>query len=323
MMRPGKRLAKRLLEAVSAPFVRRLVTDAYAHPNGPSHRRIQRAARSWYGLDRCGPLGRIAGRWFIDFVFQAQQERSLRERVGVLAAPSPIGFDGLLIECSAADANSSVVYLYGFSDNVTSFALYRRYATTGTVAIDIGANLGLHALVLSRCVGDKGRVFAYEPLAPIYRRLTANVGLNHTVNVVTRPYGLGDRTGTLRFDDHIGEFNIGKGRVDPEGNTTIELRVLDEELRGVDVPVSLIKIDVEGFELAVLKGAQETLRRHRPVILMEFNPGAYRMSDIASCLPYPVRYETVPATAWDSLTPVEPDAVRDRVDLLITPASRE
>jgi hypothetical protein len=96
---------------------------------------------------------------------------------------------------------------------------------------------------------------------------------------------------------------------------------LDDELRGVDAPVSLIKIDVEGFELAVLKGAQDTLRRHMPVILMEFNPNAYRMSDIAACLPYPVRYETVPATAWDALAPVEPDALHDRVDLLITPAA--
>jgi hypothetical protein len=217
MMRPVTRLVKRLLEAATAPFVRRLVTNAYAHPNGPGHRRIQRAARSWYGLDRCGPLGRIASRWLIDFVFQVQQERSLRERVGVLSAPSPIGFDGLMIECSAADANSSVVYLYGFSDNVTSFALYRRYATTGTVAIDIGANLGLHALVLSRCVGGNGHVFAYEPLAPIYQRLTANVGLNHAFNVVTRPYGLGDRSGTMRFNVHAGEFNIGKGRVARKG----------------------------------------------------------------------------------------------------------
>jgi FkbM family methyltransferase len=321
-MRPVTRLAKRLLEAATAPFVRRLVTAAYAHPNGPSHRRIQRAARSWYGLDRCGPLGRIAGRWFIDFVFQVQQERSLRERVGVLAAPSPIGFDGLMIECSAADANSSVVYLYGFSDNVTSFALYRRYAMTGTVAIDIGANLGLHALVLSRCVGSQGRVFAYEPFAPIYRRLTANVGLNHAVNIVTRPYGLGERTGTMRFNDHVGEFNIGKGRVASEGNATIEIRALDDELRGVNAPVSLVKIDVEGFELAVLKGAQETLRRHTPVILMEYNPSAYRLSDIAASLPYPVRYEQVPATSWDALASVEPDGVRDRVDLLITPAAR-
>lgn len=82
-----------------------------------------------------------------------------------------------------------------------------------------------------------------------------------------------------------------------------------------------IKPSVEGYELAVLKGALETLRRHRPVILMEYNPGAYRLADVAACLPYPARYAKVPTTYWDTLIPIELDAVRDRVDLLITPAS--
>jgi len=312
---------KRLVEAVTRSSIRRLVTEAYAHPNGQDHRRIQRAARAWYGLDRCGRLRRLAGRWFVNFVFQVQQEPLLCDQGGKLPA-SPIGFDGLMIECSAADANSSVVYLYGFSDNLTSFAIYQRHARAGSVAVDVGANLGLHALVLSRCVGIKGRVFAYEPLVPIYQRLTANLGMNNAVNVVTKPYGLGEQTGTIRFDDHAGDFNIGKGRVDPEGSAMIQIRSLDDDLRGLDTPVSLIKIDVEGFELAVLKGAQETLRRHTPVILMEYNPTAYKLADIAACLPYPVRYARVPLTYWDTLVPVDSDAVSDRADLLITPAPR-
>jgi len=314
------RLFKRLAETATKSSVRRLVAEAYAHPNGSSHRRIQRAARAWYGLDRCGPLRRLAGGWLVDFVFQAQQERPLRDRGGGLN-PSPIGFDRLMIQCNAADANSSVVYLYGFSDNLTSFALYQHHVAPGSVAVDVGANLGLHALVLSRCVGAGGRVFAYEPLAPVYQRLTANLVLNGSDNVVTKPYGLGERTGTLRFNDRAGDFNIGKGRVDPGGSAMIPIRALDDDLRGLETPVSLIKIDVEGFEVAVLKGAQETLRRHRPVILMEYNPGAYRLADVTACLPYPVRYAKVPVTCWDTLAPVEPDSTRDRFDLLITPAA--
>jgi FkbM family methyltransferase len=235
--------------------------------------------------------------------------------------PQALGFDGLKIQCQSGDANSSVVYLYGFSDNVASFTLYQRYARPGSVAVDIGANLGIHALVLSRCVGAEGRVFAYEPIASVYQRLTANLALNGAVNVAAKPYGLGDRPGTVRFDDHVGEFNIGKGRVDPRGPATIEVRTLDNEMRELNAPISLIKIDVEGFELAVLKGARETLQRHRPAILFEYNPEAYRLADIAACLPYPVRYAQAPVTCRDALAPVEPDEVRGRCDLLITPAA--
>jgi FkbM family methyltransferase len=186
--------------------------------------------------------------------------------------------------------------------------------------VDVGANLGIHALVLSRCVGAEGRVFAYEPIAPIYQRLTANLALNGAGNVVTKPYGLGERTEVLRFDEHAGEFNIGKGRIDSRGSGAIQIRALDDELRGIEAPISLIKIDVEGFELAVLKGARELLQRHRPAILLEYNPGAYHLADVSACLPYAVRYEKVPVTCWESLVPIDPDAAPDRADLLITPA---
>ena len=313
------RLLKRLAETVTKRSVRRLLKDAYANPGGSGHRRIQRAARAWYGIDRCGPFRRLTGRWLIDFLFQVQQERPARDRECALP-PSPIKFDDLKIECSAEDANSSVVYLYGFSDNLTSFALYQRYAKPGSIAVDVGANLGIHTLVLSRCVDRNGRVYAYEPLESIYRRFTANLALNSAGNVVARPYGLGEKTETIPFDYYAGAFNIGKGRFDPGGDGTIQVRSLDDELRGVDAPVSVIKIDVEGYELSVLKGASETLRRHRPVLLIEYNPDAYRLAEVSACLPYPVRYATVPATCWDVLAPMEPDSVRHRADLLITPA---
>ena len=312
-------LLKRLAEAVTKRSVRRLLTDAYANPGGSGHRRIQRAARAWYGIDRCGPFHRLAGRWLVDFVFQVQQEPSIRDQERPFPL-SPIGFDGLMIECRAGDANSSVVYLYGFSDNLTSFVLYQRYAKPGSIAVDVGANLGIHTLVLSRCVDRNGRVYAYEPLESIYRRLTANLAVNSAVNVVAKPYGLGEKTETIPFNDYAGAFNIGKGRFDPGGDGTMQVRTLDDELRGVDAPVSVIKIDVEGYELSVLKGAAETLRRHRPVLLIEYNPDAYRLAEFSACLPYPVWYASVPVTCWGVLEPVEPESVRHRVDLLITPA---
>ena len=312
-------LLKRLAEAVTKRSVRRLLTDAYANPGGSGHRRIQRSARAWYGVDRCGPIRRLASRWFVDFVFQVQQEQSIRDQEHPFP-PSPIGFDGLMIGCRAGDANSSVVYLYGFSDNLTSFALYQRYAKSGTIAVDVGANIGIHTLVLSRCVGRTGRVYAYEPLEALYRRLTTNLSLNSAGNVTARPYGAGEKAGTIAFDDHAGDFNIGKGRFDPGGAGTIQVRTLDDELRGVDAPVSLIKIDVEGYELPVLKGACDTLQRHRPVLLIEYNPDAYRLAEVEACLPYPVRFAKVPETRWDVLTPVQPDDIRTRGDVLITPA---
>jgi hypothetical protein len=95
----------------------------------------------------------------IDAVYHAQLELFQRMSAAVLG-PSPIAFDDAQLECLSSDANSSSFYLYGFSNNLTYFDLYARLLSPGAIAVDVGANLGIHTLVRARGVGPVGRVYA-------------------------------------------------------------------------------------------------------------------------------------------------------------------
>ena len=276
-------------------------------------------AERWYGRRTCGDIERRVAALFIDFVYQAQVTCHQRKLATSLPAAST-GVPDLQLGCHATDANSSVVYLYGFSDNATYFDIYRDHVKNGSIVIDVGANLGIHTLVLSNCVGERGRVFAYEPVPSLYQRLQANLELNHITNVTARNYGLGDQPGMGCFHLYPDRFNIGHARVDPEGSASIRLSSIDDDLAGIDGQVSLIKIDVEGYELAVINGAQRTLERHRPAIVLEYNPEWCRFGELMHSIPFEARCWRVPTTHWERLLPLDATYVTSRLDVLVMPA---
>ena len=312
-------LAKRVAAKALQPHLLRLVADAYHHPNLASHQRIRKAAQIWYGLARDGFLGRRVSRFFVEAVYQAQLDL-FRRGSDLDLGTSPIGYEDLVLHCRSSDANSSLVYLYGFSDNLTYFALYRDHVRPGSIAIDVGANLGIHSLVLSRCVGRQGSVLAYEPSGALHDRLLRNIEVNHASNVVVRRIGLWERSGKVGFDPRADDFNIGKGKMSPASRVQVEARTVDEEAENLGTPIDLIKIDVEGAELAVLKGARKTLSRHKPVLILEFAPDQYRFKDLLDQIPYAVRHFTIPYTFWESLAPLENLDFDKRADLLIVPS---
>ncbi len=298
--------------------IRSLVRAAYADGTGTARARIMRQARAWYGLDRPGRLGR---RWSDLFIRLVNQAQSVLHREGEDSdlGTSPIGFDDLHIHCRSSDANSSVVYLYGFSDNLTHFDLYRDYAHPGTTAIDVGANLGIHTSVLAACVGPAGRVHAFEPVPAIHDRLRQNLGLNRLEQVVTHPMAAGEGIGRAGFSADAAGFNIGKGRLDRDSPHRVDLTTLDEAVIEDGRPVSLIKIDVEGHERAVLAGARTLLERHRPALVVEFNPGGQTLRELTGTIPYRVVCNRVPHTYWGRLEPYPGEGDGRTVELLLLP----
>jgi FkbM family methyltransferase len=139
----------------------------------------------------------------------------------------------------------------------------------GSVVVDVGAHIGTHTLTMSRLVGPSGRVYAFEPVKKIYRELRRNLELNGVTNVVALRYALGKGSPTVIEMNPIHEGEEG-GTAVGHGGDAVELRSLDSF--GLE-QVSLIKIDVEGFELPVLDGAEETIRRNRPVLVVEILGG--------------------------------------------------
>jgi FkbM family methyltransferase len=139
----------------------------------------------------------------------------------------------------------------------------------GTTAIDIGAHIGTHTLALSEAVGPSGRVIAFEPQPKLFRELFMNMALNGASNIDFYWAGIGDRVAQIE----LGAEGVGnEGGSSLTGGTGKFVSLITLDSLHLD-NVSLIKIDVEGMENAVIDGAKETLLRNRPTIFIEIFGG--------------------------------------------------
>jgi len=135
----------------------------------------------------------------------------------------------------------------------------RRYLRPGDVVVDVGANFGLTALAAFTTVGPRGQMHAFEPHPRIFRFLLGNIELNGAEAVVT-PYNLalGERAGTVFLTDERADD---QNSVSPDTTgLRVPMSTLDDAV--AQLPrIALLKIDVEGYEQFVLRGATMTLAR--------------------------------------------------------------
>ncbi|MGC1272192.1 MAG: FkbM family methyltransferase [Planctomycetaceae bacterium] len=144
----------------------------------------------------------------------------------------------------------------------------------GSTVWDIGANVGLYTLASSRAVGNGGRVYAFEPMPRNLEHLRRHIAMNGLANVIVVPSAASDADGMLRMaeGDSPSEFHA-----DERGEFEIEAIALDRwqsECGGP--PPEVVKIDVEGAETQVLRGAATTFSRDRPVIFLALHGDAQR-----------------------------------------------
>jgi len=182
-----------------------------------------------------------------------------------------------------------------------------KFLKDGMCFFDIGAHQGLYTLLASKRVSASGRVFAFEPSPRELRRLKMNLFLNRCRNVHVVPYALGSNQGKARLFVCLGQET---------GCNSLRPPIVSEPIREVEVPITtldrffednginkvdFIKLDVEGAELEVLKGAIRVLSYFRPLILSELadmrtEPWGYRSAEIYDFL-VTKRYQ------WFSITP--------------------
>lgn len=130
--------------------------------------------------------------------------------------------------------------------------------------IDVGANIGNHTIYLARLVGC--RVLAFEPNAHLAHAIKDSAEMNGLSKLVeVRDVGVGNRSGTAKFRQEL-RTNLG-GQALELGSGDIQVITLDE--MNYNRSIRAIKIDVEGFELQVLQGAQALIARDRPIIYVE------------------------------------------------------
>ncbi len=177
--------------------------------------------------------------------------------------------DGFRINLDLAYTVDSQLY-YSGEFEPTTVAMLRRLVKPGDTVFDVGANIGYLSLVLRTCVEDGGRVASFEPMPLMAERLRANIELNGFTNIEAVSAGLSDAAGSdlltlhpaIRLDGRIAE---------PQA---VELIMLDDYVARHPIDrLDLIKIDTDGAEPRVLRGAAQTLRRFKPVVVIELGVG--------------------------------------------------
>lgn len=147
----------------------------------------------------------------------------------------------------------------------------------GNTCIDIGANIGHHTILMSHFVGEKGHVYAYEPIPYLRDQMARSLAINSIHNVTIHDVALSDKEGEMAL--FLREGNIG-GSSFVSGVDTNELPVRVTTLdRQHTEKVDFMKIDVEGYEYHVLLGGKQLIETYRPTIIFEWSPIYYRIHD--------------------------------------------
>jgi FkbM family methyltransferase len=175
---------------------------------------------------------------------------------------------------------SRLIYCRGFEYNER--LLTSRLLRPGDIYVDIGANIGLFTLLAADRVGTAGKVFAFEPVSRTYRRLVENIGLNGFRHVFPRRLAISDSSGELIITASGGGFDawssFGRPYMGEEEtreavpSTSWDDFAAEQDLIG---KVTMMKLDVEGWESRVVLGARTTLSRDdAPTLYVEFTEQA-------------------------------------------------
>lgn len=189
--------------------------------------------------------------------------------------------DDIIVRSPIISTPGTAIFYLGASEPWT-LRLFKSLLRPGMVAADVGAHIGEYALVASRAVGERGKVFAFEPGDGVYPFLVENIALNRAANVTPFQVAVGDADGELAFnlgvdpghsrlviDDHGARGLVSRSSVTVPVVTLASVEALE------GVTFDLIKIDVEGAEMDVLKGMTSVLARpgpDAPMILFEYLP---------------------------------------------------
>jgi FkbM family methyltransferase len=151
------------------------------------------------------------------------------------------------------------------------------HAERGSTAIDVGAHIGLFTVGLARWVGPTGHVHSFEASAGTCEELRRTIRLNGATNVTVHHAAVCDRNGTIDLHeaaDRVSNANSVAAIDRGARSVAVPAVRLDDVVHG---PVSVIKIDAEGAETDVLRGAAGLIERYRPAIALEVHPANLRL----------------------------------------------
>lgn len=181
------------------------------------------------------------------------------------------------------DNNIKKMYLGNYSPHIIYYM--EKYLSDGDTFIDIGANIGYLSMIGANIVGKNGSVHAFEPVPYYFKLLKKLAQMNNVYKIIVNPIACGEKEG-IKNINITSLQNIGWNTMVPNFmkneniNYSLEVKIhrLDKYILANNLDnISLIKIDVEGFEFPVLKGLSNYFENdvNRPIIICEIAPSAY------------------------------------------------
>lgn len=145
----------------------------------------------------------------------------------------------------------------------------------GDVVLDVGANVGVHSVLMAKLVGKKGKVVSFEPEAETFSTLKKNISLNELNNVIPFSIALSDSRSkkNIYFTGNTGGFSLRDNSGSLKGSG-VKLIPGDELIKEENLQIPrIVKIDVEGFEYEVIKGLSKTLKNKKcKIVICEVHP---------------------------------------------------
>ena len=182
--------------------------------------------------------------------------------------------DGITYELDLNEVIDSAIYFLGAFEPDTA-AAFKRLVRPGDVVLDVGANVGSHSLLFSKLVGPCGRVVAFEPTRWAFRKLQRNKDLNLSFcseNLILEKLVVADHSGisqTIRFQSRWPLFGVSA----PSEEEIVDSVTVDDYVENAGLTrVDFLKVDVDGYEYKVIRGAKRKGPR-----LVAMNPFLCRM----------------------------------------------
>lgn len=168
----------------------------------------------------------------------------------------------------------------------------------GDCLLDVGAHVGWYSILSSRLVGPKGKVLAVEANPRNYWYLRRHVQINQdTDNIEAIHLGVADKQGVLSFEAGTGTGTGHLATGEAEASVKVETDSLDQIIQQKQLTPTHIKIDVEGAEVMVLKGAEQLLKNHKPLLFLSTHGETIRQDCMTFLSDLGYQFETMSGQA--------------------------
>lgn len=190
--------------------------------------------------------------------------------------------DGITYELDLNELIDSSIYYRGCFEPMTT-AVINKYVRQGMTVLDIGANIGAHTLRLAKLVGEDGKVIAFEPMSWAFSKLERNIELNDFSNIIIEKIALSNVNQGRQSVYFRTSWPLDGDSSNANKKEDVDFITLDEYIRiGSVGKVDFCKIDVDGYEYKVIEGGVNSIRKFKPVMIIEV--GRYTLENFGDSL---------------------------------------